>query len=73
MPNAVKLRKLLAALHRLGFEQIHQKGSHAFFAHADGRTTLVPLHPEIKIKLLTKIIKQDLRMDKDEFFKLLEQ
>ncbi|MGI6486825.1 MAG: type II toxin-antitoxin system HicA family toxin [Syntrophothermaceae bacterium] len=28
----------------LGFIQIRQKGSHIFFAHPDGRTTVVPCH-----------------------------
>jgi predicted RNA binding protein YcfA (HicA-like mRNA interferase family) len=71
MPNFVKLRKVLGALHKLGFKEIRQKGSHVFFEHQDGRTTLVPMHKEIKIKLLTKIIKQDLKMAKEEFFKII--
>ncbi|MDD5163043.1 MAG: type II toxin-antitoxin system HicA family toxin [Candidatus ainarchaeum sp.] len=71
MPNSVKLRKVLDALHKLGFKEIRQKGSHVFFEHPDGRTTLVPMHKEIKIKLLTKIIKQDLKMQKEEFFKMI--
>ena len=72
MPNSVKIRKVLAALEKLDFQQIRQKGSHAFFEHADGRTTVIPMHKEIRIKLLTKIIKQDLKMEKDEFLKLLK-
>lgn len=70
MPNSVKIRKVLAALETLGFRQIRQKGSHVFFEHADGRTTVIPMHKEIRIKLLTKIIKQDLKMEKEEFLKL---
>ena len=70
MPNSVKIRKVLVALETLGFRQIRQKGSHAFFEHADGRTTVIPMHKEIRIKLLTKIIKQDLKMEKDEFLRL---
>mgnify|MGYP001599279791 CR=1 FL=1 len=72
MPSSVKTRKVIEALHVLGFKEIRQKGSHLFFEHQDGRTTLVPLHKEIRIKLLTKIIKKDLKMIKEEFFKLLE-
>lgn len=71
MPNAVKTAKVIKAIKRLGFEEIRQKGSHVFFGHNDGRTTIVPLHKEIRIKLLTKIIKQDLKTTKDEFFKHL--
>jgi predicted RNA binding protein YcfA (HicA-like mRNA interferase family) len=72
MPNAVKLRFVLSALQELGFQKIRQKGSHVFFRHSDGRTTIVPLHREIRMKLLTKIIKQDLKMKVDAFFRLLE-
>lgn len=72
MPDSVKLRKVLDALHKLGFKELRQKGSHVFFEHSDGRTTLVPLHREIRIKLLTKIIKQDLKMKKEEFFKIIK-
>lgn len=72
MPNVVKTRKVIETLHKMGFNEIRQKGSHLFFEHSDGRTTLIPLHREIRIKLLTKIIKQDLKMSKEEFFKQLE-
>lgn len=71
MPKSVKLRKLLKALDELGFQCLRQKGDHAFYRHPDGRTTLVPLHPEIKVKLLTKIIKHDLKMTMEEFVKRL--
>lgn len=29
---------------RLGFSQLRQKGSHAYFQHPDGRATVVPMH-----------------------------
>ena len=29
---------------RLGFSQLRQKGSHAYFRHPDGRSTVVPMH-----------------------------
>lgn len=29
---------------RLGFKKARQKGSHAFYRHADGRTTTIPHH-----------------------------
>lgn len=32
-------------LSSLGFVAVRQKGSHAFYRHADGRTTTVPHHP----------------------------
>lgn len=39
--GAHKLEKLLFDL---GFIKTRQKGSHAFYRHADGRTTTVPFH-----------------------------
>ena len=71
MLKSLKTRKLIKALERLGFQHLRQKGDHVFYRHADGRTTLVPLHPEIRAKLLTKIIKHDLKMTLDEFEKWL--
>ncbi len=37
-------RVLLAALQRGGFVVVRVKGSHHFLRHADGRTTVVPVH-----------------------------
>ena len=39
--SAIELSKVLK---RLGFELIRQEGSHMFFRHPDGRTTVVPNH-----------------------------
>ena len=69
MLKVVKTRKIIRALQNLGFKQIRQRGDHTFWEHRDGRTTLIPLHPEIRAKLLTKIIKEDLKIKKAEFEK----
>lgn len=55
----------------MGFQIVRQKGSHVFFQHPDGRTTVVPNHPgeEIDRRLLNKIIKHDLKMPREEFMK----
>ena len=39
--TGVEMARLLV---RLGFTQLRQKGSHAYFRHPDGRATVVPLH-----------------------------
>lgn len=70
MQHSVKLRKVLDAMHKLGFVEIRQKGSHLFMGHADGRTTVIPLHKEIRARLLVKIIKKDLQMEVDDFFQM---
>ena len=41
---AVSGKQLIAALERLGFEVVRQKGSHCFLRHPDGRVTVVPVH-----------------------------
>lgn len=35
---------MVSALRRAGFEIIRIKGSHYFMRHADGRSTVVPVH-----------------------------
>ena len=54
--DAKTMEKLLF---RLGFEKVRQKGSHAFYRHADGRTTTIPHH---KAKMLARpLIREILR------------
>lgn len=62
-------KDLINIIVRLGFELKRQKGSHKFFQHKDGRTTLIPDHGSEQIDrgLLNKIIKQDLQMSIDDF------
>ena len=58
---------------KLGFVFDHQTGSHMVFEHPDGRKTTIPHHSgeELGPGLLTKIIKHDLRITREEFFKYL--
>lgn len=37
-------KRLIATLKKAGFQVIRIKGSHHFLRHADGRTTIVPVH-----------------------------
>jgi len=62
-------KELIKILLKIGFELKRQKGSHKFFQHNDGRTTVIPDHgtEQIDRGLLSKIIKQDLMMSIDEF------
>lgn len=65
-------RELIKILTILNFECKRQKGSHKFFQHADGRTTVIPDHAgeQIDRGLLNKIIKQDLQMKIEDFIKI---
>ncbi len=58
-------------LKKIGFEFIRQQGSHMFFEHSDGRTTVIPNHSgeEIDRGLLNKIVKHDLQLSREEFLK----
>ena len=40
-------REVHAALERLGFREIHRKGSHVKMEHTDGRRIVFPLHSEV--------------------------
>ncbi len=40
-------REVLAALSRLGFVEIHRKGSHVKMEHPDGRRIVLPFHDEV--------------------------
>ena len=65
-------KALISILMKIGFQLQRQKGSHRFFRHEDGRTTVIPDHGNEKIdrELLNKIIKQDLLMSLDDFMKI---
>jgi predicted RNA binding protein YcfA (HicA-like mRNA interferase family) len=40
-------RQVHAALQRMGFREIHRKGSHVKMEHSDGRRIVFPMHDEI--------------------------
>ena len=53
---------------REGFEEMRQKGSHRFYRHDDGRTTLVPVHPgDLDRTLIRKILRDNMDMTIDEY------
>lgn len=58
---------------KFGFVFDHQTGSHMIFKHLDGRKTTIPHHSgeELGPGLLTKIIKYDLKITREEFLKNL--
>jgi predicted RNA binding protein YcfA (HicA-like mRNA interferase family) len=69
----LKAKQLAKILEKLGFQFLRQQGSHMFFQHPDGRTTVVPNHPgeQIDRGLLNKIIRKDIQITREEFDKLL--
>ena len=65
--------ELVKILNKMGFELKRQRGSHMFFSHVDGRSTIIPNHPGEKIDrgLLNKIIKHDLKISRDDFLRYI--
>ena len=72
-PPLMNANELAKILKKLGFVFIRQEGSHMFFEHPDGRTTVIPNHPgqDIGRGLLGKIVKYDLQISREEFEELL--
>ena len=64
-------KKLCKIIEKLGFERVHQVGSHARFTHSDGRKTVVPVHgdEELGKGLPIEILKQ-IRLSREEYDKL---
>ncbi len=64
-------RKMANILGKLGFQKVHQVGSHARYIHPDGRKTVVSLHgnEELSVGLLRDILKQ-IKISKEEYEKL---
>ena len=40
-------KQVIAALTRLGFVEVHRKGSHSKLKHADGRIIVFPFHDQV--------------------------
>jgi len=60
-------------LEKEGFQSVRQKGSHKFYRHADGRTTVVPIHANKDVSRgLLKAILEEIGMTREEFFEKLE-
>ncbi|MEP7170183.1 MAG: type II toxin-antitoxin system HicA family toxin [Bacteroidota bacterium] len=71
-------KELIRFLTSLKFTILRINGSHHRLKHADGRVTTVPVHnnQDIPKGLLRKIIREDLKMELDEFekkYKLLKK
>ncbi len=61
-------KQVFKALKRLGFVEVHRKGSHVKMKHADGRMIVFPFHKEID-RFTLKGALRDADVDLDEFLK----
>lgn len=71
-PPILKAKELIKIVEKLGFVNTRNKGSHFFFKHRNGRTTVIPVHPGKTMGLgLMRSILKDIGMSVDEFRKYL--
>ncbi|PIQ79474.1 hypothetical protein COV81_02205 [Candidatus Peregrinibacteria bacterium CG11_big_fil_rev_8_21_14_0_20_41_10] len=66
----IKPKRLIKILVGLGFSQRDAQGSHVFFRHEDGRTTVVPIHNRELSKGLLRKILNDIQLSIEEYNKL---
>jgi len=64
-------RQVLRTLNRLGFVEVHRKGSHVKMRHEDGRKIIFPFHDEID-RFTLKGALRDAEVDLEEFVKELK-
>ena len=61
-------RQVIKTLERLGFAEVHRKGSHVKMRHEDGRMIVFPFHDELD-RFTLKGALRDADIDLDEFIK----
>lgn len=64
-------REVVAALGRLGFVHVSQRGSHVKLKNEAGRVVIVPMHRELAAGTLGSILRQA-GLDRSEFTALLD-
>ncbi len=62
-------RQVLRGLERLGFVEVHRKGSHVKMKHEDGRLIVFPYYDEVDRYTLKGALR-DAEIDIDEFLRL---
>ncbi len=67
-------KEIIKILKAIGFEELRQRGSHKYFKHVDGRTTVVPVHPgrDVGRGLLREIIRE-IGISRKDFMELLDK
>ena len=71
---SVKAKEFIKVIKKLGFYFDHQKGSHAIYKNIEGNRVVVPIHSGKDIKQGTLLgMIQDIGIDKETFFRLLQR
>lgn len=66
----IKPKQLAAILLLLGFETRDAEGSHVFFKHMDGRTTVISMHNREMSKGLLRKVLHDVKLSVEEYDRL---
>jgi predicted RNA binding protein YcfA (HicA-like mRNA interferase family) len=69
-PPLLSGRQVVSALERLGFVEIHRKGSHVKMRHPDGRIIVFPYHAEVD-RFTLKGALRDAEISLEEFLREL--
>ncbi len=70
----VSSKELISFLEKEGFILLRQKGSHTFFKHPDGRTTVIPVHNNREIsKGLLSAILSEINISREYFLRRLKK
>ncbi len=69
--TVISPQKMCSILNKLGFGLVRQKGSHAFYRHEDGRSTVIPMHrgEDLGRGLIRSILKE-IEISVDEYERL---
>ena len=69
MPKLVPItpKKLIKIVLKLGFTERDAEGSHRFFQHKDGRTTVIPFHNRELSKGLLRKILNDIQLTLEQY------
>jgi predicted RNA binding protein YcfA (HicA-like mRNA interferase family) len=66
-PKIITSTQMCKLLENEGFVNVRQRGSHRFYRHTDGRTTVIPMHAsDLDGTLIRKILK-DVEISIDDF------
>lgn len=69
----IPVKKAIALLKRLGYNEVRQRGSHLVMQDGEGRIIVVPVHArEIGVGLLRAMIRE-LGLSRDAYFAELEK
>ncbi|MBI2598214.1 MAG: type II toxin-antitoxin system HicA family toxin [Candidatus Diapherotrites archaeon] len=64
-------KEMCKLVEKVGFQRVHQVGSHVRYIHPDGRKTVVPVHgnEDLNIWLIHDILKQ-IKLSREEYEEL---